>query len=136
MNREIKFRVWHPVQFNDNDEPIKFEMSYDWAFEEYAPINDLLNNIGEGCELMQYTGLRDKNGKEIYEGDIIRIHDCECTGHDENESEIWEPCEGNVLFEDGMFVFEGHSAGTLPMSAYKDNFEVIGNIYEHKHLLK
>lgn len=88
-------------------------------------------------EPMQWTGLLDKNGKEIYEGDIIRIEHCECVGQSTDGSEEeWISCEGEVFFEDAMFVFEGHSAGSLPLYAYKDDLEVIGNIYENEDLLK
>ena len=86
-------------------------------------------------ELMQFTGLKDKNEKEIYEGDVILIEQCVCTGHDEKENEIWESVTGTVLFEDGMFVFDGHPAGTIPLHAYIENVKVIGNVYENTELL-
>jgi len=62
--REIKFRAW----IKDTIETGEWEMCYDLVFDEFEPINDLLAGVEH---LMQYTGLKDKNGKEIYESDII-----------------------------------------------------------------
>lgn len=73
--REIKFRVYYPSKWDDNDNPTDFEMSYDWAFEEYAPINDQLKILQDTPHhhVMQFTGLHDKEGKEIYHKDVIDI---------------------------------------------------------------
>ena len=86
----------------------------------------------------QYTGLKDKNGKEIYEGDIVLLH---------NEFADWI---GSVIFDEGAFklsinhswgnsirhfsktdVFEDMGARTTLNNTY----EIIGNIYENPELL-
>ena len=87
-------------------------------------------------ELMQYTGLKDKNGVQIYDGDIVR----KLNGNYKL---------GKVVFQFGMFCFESFGCGIYEGSDaflhihslhYKEynsenNYEVIGNIYEHQHLL-
>ena len=72
------------------------------------------------CYLMQYTGLKDKNGVEIYEGDIFKI--------------TKEPEEINsVIFYSGCWQFEEHG---LYLIDWCDRGIVIGNIYENPELLK
>jgi uncharacterized phage protein (TIGR01671 family) len=116
--REIKFRAWIN---GGEDHDYNNVMTYDLAFEEYAPINKLLNDINEGGALMQYTG-QNKDGKEIYEGDIL------FDGIDKYK----------VIWLDGGWVIESIEYGDivrLSASNLEDGFKVIGNIYENPELL-
>jgi hypothetical protein len=109
MQREIKFRAW------DMDNKI---MSKPFGLMHGE---ELLSDMHI---IMQYTCLKDKNGKEIYEGDIVRV-DNEDHGP---EIRLVEWLVGNVC--------EGESAGFTIISGDVYEYEVIGNIYEHPELLK
>lgn len=118
MNREIKFRGkrvdndgW--AYGNLQQQAVKNEEYYITSIT--APFNEFLNNshIIDPKTVGQYTGLKDKNGKEIYEGDILLI------GEKRREVE--------VIFKDGGFGFMYN--GTC-VSFRNQSPEVIGNIYE------
>ena len=85
--------------------------------------------------LMQFTGLKDKNGKEIYEGDIVKYQGLEGFDYEDKEETISE-----VAFIDGAFVpvylsTRNHHNSDDEMIIVED-LEVIGNIYETPELLE
>ena len=116
--KEIKFRVW------DNDLEI---MSYSDA-EIFITFSDDGICIGyeiddeiDDYELMQYIGLKDKNGEEIYEGDIVKLFE-------------YKVIDNIVLPEEIVTINDiRKGCDTLRPSQY---MEVIGNIYENPELLK
>jgi len=130
--REIKFRFW-------NREENQMISGDTLAFEEYAPLCHLLSQEG----IMQYTGLKDKNGREIYEGDIIV--DGSAPGPEYGIGGYMFT-KYEVKMVNGCFVVEcipdcvnDHIFGSyhLLYEVITDGFaEVVGNIYENLELLK
>ena len=122
--REIKFRAWH----KEKKEIVKVE-EIDFMNKVINYIdNDYENNrqeiIGacfEDIELMEYTGLKDMRGKEIYEGDIL---------FESSGEEYFK-----VVFEDGSFRLESEEYSLL-LKNYAHICEVVGNIYKNSELIK
>ena len=113
--REIKFRAWNK---RENKMISHFHKTDDFG----AVLHD--RDDWEHIILMQYTGLKDKKGKEIYEGDIVEIQ-VPVLGTD-RKPVIWYK-ERWTLKE-----YEG----TLPFSNEIATFEIIGNIFDNPELLK
>lgn len=152
--REIKFRAW-----NDRENVIvPFEqiaiqvtgLKIDEGQSQNILMVDFFGSFGKGVVLMQYTGLKDKNGKEIYQGDIVLFEDTESeyvdVGIGGGGVKVAETTINNffpVIYSNGMFGMEIEGSET-----FEDGFttlhevvetqtftEVIGNIYENPDLI-
>ena len=124
MSREIEFRVWN-TDFTE-DEGGGYYMDYDIAFEDYAPINDLLCGVNN---LMQYTGLKDKNGKKIFEGDIVN-----CVPYKKHLKDSCMHGIREVVFDQpsATFYYDPYIVMNWGGIAH---YEIIGNIHENAELL-
>ena len=118
--REIKFRAWD-----------KKEMHYGVGIDSTdtyprcitgASIDSLRMLPLENIELMQYIGLKDKHGKEIYEGDIFRIPP---------DKHHKEPEDNIVEYFEGIYMLADHG---LHLNDWNEKGEIIGNIYENPEL--
>ena len=115
--REIKFRQWIK---NLN----KFHY---WGFIDGTFIPPLGEMDDDKRESRQYTGLKDKNNKDIYEGDIVEFEKI-----DSSDNKFKVKC--NIIFKDGCFLANWY--GEINSYLNRKDIEVIGNIYQNKELLE
>ncbi len=124
--RELKFRAWYAPE---KEYIYDVQATYDNACEGKGSIyhenfREVLED--DDCTVEQYTGLKDENGKEIYEGDIVTLNG------------EWEEIEHGdcsiVTFENGCFrVGNGYENEA---GSYLSDWRIIGNIHENPELLK
>jgi len=127
MNREIKFRAW------DSDRKIMGNsIDIQTVYGSLAMYNSIQRQNDEEADyiiLMQYTGLKDKNGVEIYEGDIVRF------GYYDIEIPEISRSIGVVEYDDKHLCYKLGKKINVPFYEGLRDIEVIGNIYQNPELL-
>ena len=115
MSREIKFRAW----VKKTKTMVDLYQTTPLALDANLQQDGIFIPFSEEFIIMQFSGLKDKNDNEIYEGDVIKTS--------------WE---GNkeVVFRKGCFCYQ--TGGDKYHIFNEKKVEVIGNIYENKDLLK
>lgn len=133
--RPLKFRFWNKLA-KTYKRSWRNAICHDGTFIEWEPeatsYSDPIDFSMSIIVAQQYTGLKDKNEKEIYEGDILKIFN-----HSQPEQVEYEPNGSgfgffkydNIDRKDGTFEFLSHWTGS-------DGYEVIGNIFENPELLR
>ena len=130
--REIKFRAW-----DTQAEEILYgvEHTYD-GYKVPMPSFGALLDCPDFYIVMQYTGLKDQNGKEIYEGDIVKFYPQSPRSEELPNPRYGEM--GEIFFDIGSFAvrpIDGKREGIQFFLDELGEWVVVGNIYENKELL-
>jgi uncharacterized phage protein (TIGR01671 family) len=141
-NREIKFRAWYS---SDNIMINRTLHDRNWYTIDDGFVKCTHPNDAHFLKVMEYTGIKDKNGKEIYEGDILKYNLYEARQEEGDGEDVFG------FYDTKVEVVKLINGGFQPLiSGYKGNiedrdwnhddlylfFEVIGNIYENPELIK
>ena len=124
MKREIKFRAFLNSKYYEKP----CMLSCEELLEQYDAIDMFQSDL---MTLMQYTGLHDKNGREIYEGDIVKMHIVVLSPDDKVGRVEYIPEYGYSLLVHGRRARQNDWANNEGA-----NYEVIGNVWENPELLE
>ncbi len=149
MSREVKFRIWDKTSnrmlYQDDFERVELDTKNKMVSlvrSETIESSYVLDyEDGIEAEIMQYTGLKDKSGKEIYEGDIVKLIPLNSERLKELGRKWYEHLKVEWgAYSDGEYVtnVETWMIGINPLSEelLDETVEVIGNIYENPELLE
>lgn len=128
--REIKFRAWDKL----DNEWCAIDMAYSDATQGPISKPTVFNGRNQ-CVIMQYTGLKDRHGKDIFEGDIVKAKHPDDYENDRTEKAIVvfdAPSFYAKYIDDSLNKFVRGGSGFI----LKPQNEVIGNIYENPELLE
>lgn len=122
----IKFRVWDKI----------YKKLCEWPIDINFYLSEKSGKVLDGFELDQFTGMKDKNGKEIFEGDILKKKETFWVGKicDKNKRE----CSFGVVTysEDNATFLVGGLLFNRDMNRIGKDFEIVGNIHQNSELLK
>lgn len=142
MNREIKFRgkrikngewVYGDLLQKNSGRKVIMTNLHTWGdnpddvepYGEYITVDP--NTVG------QFTGMKDKNGKEIYEGDIVKTPLLDPIFGD-ILADAW--CNALIRFNQGSFVVSYYNSHNIYLQDLCDKIELLGNIHDNPELLK
>lgn len=121
--REIKFRAWHKEE-KIMGEVLGIDILHKEIFFSNENVDCYEHTDFKDIELMEYTELKDKNNKEIYEGDIVTLHNGKY-------KVIFNTEEARFVLRDDEFEMN------IPFTNNNNKrMEVIGNIYENSELME
>jgi len=118
--REIKFRIW------DSGEK---SMCRNATIKQYMEAPEIVVPDGEKFNVMQYTGIKDKNGVEIYEGDVCKYKNSSPSCPDTIFAISWDNKQARFCETYSTYIGDGSFLCS-------DKMEIIGNIYQNPELLK
>jgi uncharacterized phage protein (TIGR01671 family) len=129
MNRVIKFRGWH----KPTGRMIDLKKITPLALTADFPGDGLFIPFSEDVILMQFTGLKDVDGTDIYEGDVLKL-----IRNDKELPHFYKVHYDAPSFRINSIVPEGEEDLGLPLAdsnIFYKSIKVIGNIYEQPHLI-
>jgi len=142
-NRQLKFRIWDKKNnmfiyvWYASHKRLAISLNglvYSGMYDDVLPENDYT--------IQQYTGLKDRDGKDIYEGDIIE-HTFSKTTDDETSIHFGSKLNGSVSFCNHLCAYiltiisdDRHNGDTFQLMNHAPSKKIIGNVFENPELLK
>lgn len=132
MSREVKFRAWLKNK-NKMIDVSQLNFTRENVSDGYFNYYDF-----EDIELMQYTGLKDKNGKKIFEGDIVRTYRLNADKYLEDRTREYDEFIGVIIWNEEYleyYIQKNSNEYEDVLKPFERYYEAIGNIYENPELL-